>query len=136
MDECLIDTDILSFYLKGDQTVKAKVEEYLFVKGFERLNISEITYYEIKAGLEHRRARQQIRQFEEFSAECRILKLTKNSLDITANRYGKLKRRGIDIGTPDLMVAGIAIDNNLILVTNNLEHFRPVEGLRLTNWKM
>lgn len=135
MDECLIDTDTLSFYLKGDDAVRGKVEEYLFVLGFDQLNISEITYYEIKAGFEHKQALRQMRQFEEFTESCRIVKLTKSSLDITANRYGKLRRKGIEIGTPDLMIAGIAIVNDLTLVTTNLALYQQIKGLRLTNWK-
>lgn len=135
MNECLIDTDILSFYMKGDESVKGKVEEYLFVGDFDQLTRSEITYYEIRAGLEHKQARKQVRLFEDFALNCKLIKLTKSSLDISANRYGKLKRKGIEIGTPDLLIAGIAIDNNLTLVTNNLKHYRPIEGLKIANWK-
>ena len=135
MNECLIDTDILSFYMKGDESVRSQVEEYLFAGDFDQLTISEITYYEIRAGLEHKQARKQIRQFEDFAANCKIVKLTKSSLDVSANRYGKLRRRGIEIGTPDLLIAGIAIDHDLTLVTNNLKHYRPIEGLKLANWK-
>lgn len=56
MNECLIDTDILSYYMKGDSSVTSKVTAYLTTEGFSQLTISEITYYEIRAGLEYKQA--------------------------------------------------------------------------------
>jgi len=134
MKECLFDTDILSFYLKGVETVKKNVEEYLFATNSEELTFSEITYYEIKAGLEYKQAKKQLRVFEDFASKCKILTLTKSSLNISASRYGQLRRKGILIGTPDLLIAGIAIDYNLVLVTNNTKHYKHIDGIQLTNW--
>lgn len=45
----LIDTDILSELFKGNNTVKARVSEY--VKEHHSLTISQITKYEILKGL-------------------------------------------------------------------------------------
>ena len=64
-----------------------------------------------------------------------MVKLSKRSLDISAVRYRKLRKKGIEIGTPDLLIAGIAIDNGLTLVTNNLTHYETIEGLTLANWR-
>ena len=49
MNRALIDTDILSYYLKGDNDVIKNFEKYLDY--FEILEISIITYYEIVSGL-------------------------------------------------------------------------------------
>ena len=135
MKECLIDTDIISFYMRGDEIVRSQVERYLFVGNFDKLTISEISYYEIRAGLEAKKAKRQIQLFEDFAQHCRMVKLTKRSLDISAIRYRKLRKKGIEIGTPDLLIAGIAIDNDMTLVTNNVAHYNAIEGLTLANWK-
>jgi tRNA(fMet)-specific endonuclease VapC len=45
MTECLVDTDILSFYFRGEPTVVLRFTDYL--KEFDQINISIITYYEI-----------------------------------------------------------------------------------------
>jgi tRNA(fMet)-specific endonuclease VapC len=134
MKECLLDTDVLSFYLKGIEAVRKNVEEYLFSGNFDQLTFSEITYYEVKAGLEYKQAKKQLSKFEDFTSRCKIVKLTKSSLDISANRYGQLRRKGVEIGTPDLLIAGIAIGNDLVLVTNNIKHYKSIEGLQLVNW--
>ena len=54
MKETLLDTDILSYYLKGDTDVDKKVKEYL--KKSPTLVISKITQYEILSGLEYKKA--------------------------------------------------------------------------------
>lgn len=133
MEKALIDTDILSYFLNGDDKVTAKVQEYLV--HYDKLLFCQITYFEILAGLEYKQASRQISKFELFASKCSILTLTENSLILSAKVYGELRRKGIQIGTPDLLIAGIAIDRNLNLVTNNDRHYRPIDRLTLINWK-
>ena len=135
MNEHLLDTDILSFYMKGDQAVANHARQYLSTINLDYLTITEITYYEIRAGLEYVRAKKKLQLFEDFITTCRVVKLTTRSLDTSANRYGQLRRTGTQIGTPDLLIAGIAIANNFVLVTNNEKHYKPIAGLQITNWK-
>ena len=136
MKECLLDTDIVSYFLKGNEKVLKNIEEYLYKGDFIKLTISEITYFEILAGLEYRKATKQIQIFESFIKKCRIVKLSIPSLKISAKEYGKLRQKGIIIGTPDLLIAGIAIENDYILITNNEKHFKDIEGLTIANWNI
>jgi tRNA(fMet)-specific endonuclease VapC len=46
----------------------------------------------------------------------------------------KLKRMGVTVSPPDLMIASMALAHDLILVTDNTNHFAPIPGLRLENW--
>jgi predicted nucleic acid-binding protein len=133
LEKALIDTDILSYFLNGDEKVTAMVQEYLV--HYNKLLFSQISYFEILAGLEYKKASRQISKFKLFASKCSILTLTENSLKVSAKVYGELRRAGIQIGTPDLLIAGIAIDRNLILITNNDKHFQPIDRLTLKNWK-
>lgn len=54
MTESIVDTDILSFYFKGDVKVVEQFGAYL--KEFDQINISIITYYEIIGGLKFKKA--------------------------------------------------------------------------------
>jgi tRNA(fMet)-specific endonuclease VapC len=58
--------------------------------------------------------------------------------DKSALEYGKIRadlaQKGTPIGPNDLMIAAIAIVNNLILVTNNSKEFGRVIGLKLEDW--
>lgn len=55
-----------------------------------------------------------------------------------AEEYGKiraqLERKGMPIGPMDLLVAGRARSEGLILVTNNTREFERVESLRAEDW--
>jgi len=45
-----------------------------------------------------------------------------------------LERKGTTIGVNDLHIAGHARSEGLTLVTNNLNEFKRVDGLRSENW--
>jgi tRNA(fMet)-specific endonuclease VapC len=55
-----------------------------------------------------------------------------------AKQYGiirtDLEKRGQIIGVNDLHIAANAINNGLIVVTNNTKEFDKVSGLRVENW--
>jgi predicted nucleic acid-binding protein len=119
--------------LNGDPGINEKVQEYLSMH--DRLTLSDITYFEILAGLEFKEANKQIEAFELFVSKCRLLHLTSDSIRISAKIYGDLRRKGIQIGTPDLLIAGIAIEHSFQLITNNEKHYQPISQLSVDNWK-
>lgn len=53
---------------------------------------------------------------------------------IAAEVYADLRKQGQPIGHTDSLIAGIALVNDLQLVTNNTDHFKRVKGLELQNW--
>lgn len=132
MKEALLDTDILSFYFKGNVSVVNKVGEYL--QHFEQLNISIITYYEIVAGLKFKNAQKQLKQFEDFATSNNIILVSENSAKISAEIYARLRTKGVMIGTSDILIAGIAIENELTLITNNVKHYGSIVDLNVENW--
>ncbi|MFN3840894.1 MAG: hypothetical protein ACK4RF_09315 [Cyclobacteriaceae bacterium] len=83
MTESLVDTDILSFYFKGDQKVVGKFNDYL--KEFDVINISIITYYEILGGLKFKKAEKQIKEFEEFVNNNTIIHISEESAKISGD---------------------------------------------------
>jgi tRNA(fMet)-specific endonuclease VapC len=131
--ESLVDTDILSFYFKGDQKVVNKFNDYL--REFDVINISIITYYEILGGLKFKNAERQIKEFEEFIANNTIIHISEESAKISGDVYADLRLKGITIGTSDILIAGIAIENELTLITNNERHYESIKGLKIENWK-
>jgi tRNA(fMet)-specific endonuclease VapC len=61
----LIDTDILSMFLRGDRSVVAQFAAYL--SEHNSITFSIITYYEVLSGLKHCDAQRRLDQFLEFS---------------------------------------------------------------------
>jgi len=47
---------------------------------------------------------------------------------------GALLQQGIQVATPDLMIASVALVHNITLVTHNTADFQNIPGLRLDNW--
>jgi len=133
MKKSLLDTDICSYYLKGNDDVIEKVVDYL--TKYPTLNISSITYYEILKGLEYKQASRQKENFENLVEEMNIINMSQTSLKISAKIYGYLRRNGQMIGVSDTLIAGLAIEKKLQLITNNTKHFENIENLDLENWK-
>jgi len=129
----LLDTDILSELFKGHSTVKAKASEYL--REHSRFTISHITQYEILKGLKAKKAQKQIDAFLLFCKVNIVLPITDDVILLASDLYATLKEHGAIISDADIFVASIAITNNLVLVTNNINHFSRIKGLRLDNWK-
>ncbi|WP_162419612.1 type II toxin-antitoxin system VapC family toxin [Cyclobacterium roseum] len=132
MKPALIDTDIVSYFLKGNDKVYLKFQEYL--KQFESINISIITYYEIVSGLTFKNATKQLLIFEKFCSNATLLHLTKDSIRKSAVIYSEQRVKGETIDDIDILIAGIAISNKLNLVTSNIRHFGKIEGLSVENW--
>jgi tRNA(fMet)-specific endonuclease VapC len=63
-----------------------------------------------------------------------VINITIRSITISAEKFGQLKRKGIEIGNSDLLIAGLALENDLILVTNNEKHFNYIDNLIIDNW--
>ena len=53
---------------------------------------------------------------------------------IAATIKANLRKKGIDIGHTDTLIAGIAIANEMQLITNNTEHFNKIADLEIANW--
>lgn len=133
MTEALVDTDILSFYFKGDIKVVERFSQYL--REFDLINLSIITYYEILGGLKFKKAEKQIQEFGDFINNNNIIHISEESARISGDIYADLRQRGITIGTSDILIAGVAMENGLTLVTNNEKHYEPIQGLVIENWK-
>ena len=136
MNRALIDTDILSYYFRGDEIVKKYFREYL--EFFDEIETSMITHYEIVGGLLVKDAKKQLKFYEVFISQNTIVPLTEKSVRISAELYGKLKRIGKIVDNIDLLIAGIAIENEMTLITNNENHFArltEISELNIENWK-
>ena len=59
--------------------------------------------------------------------------------DKSAKLYGiiraNLEKKGTPIGPNDLLIASIAMANNLILVTHNTKEFLRIDGLLFEDWQ-
>ncbi|MEH2178635.1 type II toxin-antitoxin system VapC family toxin [Nostoc sp.] len=132
MKVALVDTNILSLFFRDQPLVIENFNAY--IKEYGKINISIITYYEIVSGLKHRDAQKQLTSFLEFASNNTVLPLTTDSTTISGDIYASLRKKGTPVDDIDILIAGIAIANNLILVTNNRRDFEKIEGLEIEDW--
>ena len=132
MKRCTLDTNIISAFLKKDLRVVSRVSDYL--ESFDRLTINIISYYEILRGLKDLGNEEKLKKFEEFVQENEFISIDKDAVIKAAEIYAYLKKQGNLIEDADILMASIAIVENLVLVTNNIKHFERIEGLATENW--
>ena len=60
--------------------------------------------------------------------------LTRRACIEAARIYADLLERGELIPDGDILIAGIALANDCVVVTNNLEHFSRIKGLGVESW--
>ena len=130
MRKYLLDTNIVSYYLKGDESLKERISNNI-----DSLAISIISYYEIASGLQSINANKRITGFEKFCELIDVVNLDRASILASCQIYSNLKKSGNLIDDIDILIAGIALSNNLVVVTDNTEHFKRISGLKVENWK-
>jgi len=92
MKPSMLDTDILSEFLRGNPKVITKVDEHLQEYGF--ISLSIITYYEILNGLLYKDARKQLTKFEEFVKLNKVIPLTLRMAKVAAVFQADLRKKG------------------------------------------
>lgn len=127
----LLDTDTLIYVLKGNPRVK----ENLHVHLYDPMYISTISMMELFYGAY---------KSQLIDTNLAKLKTLENSFSLLpagpeiCEIFGKLKARlevdGTRLDDLDLIIAAIALANNLVLITNNQKHFSRIQGLKLANW--
>ncbi len=132
MKKHLLDTDILSAFFRNRRQVVNQIANYL--DEHDRLSITIITYYEVLRGLRYVNATRQLHDLENFVADNEVLPLDTQSVKRAAEVYAILRQQGQLISEGDLLIAGIALANNCVLVTNNISHFERIPNLEVENW--
>lgn len=128
----MLDTNICIY------AIKHKTEKV--IKNFlshvpEEMCISTVTYAELMYGVEKSMAIEKNRiALSLFLSPLTILEFQASA----AEEYGKvraeLESQGMPIGPMDLLIAGHARSEGLVLVTNNIREFCRVERLMVEDW--
>ena len=132
MKECIIDTDILSYYMRGVPQVVLQAKKYQ--DHFGSFNISSLTIFEILRGLRKKGLVEKEQIFQTEMLKHNVFGLNYSVMDRAAALMVKLEKNGTPLAYGDLFIASTALSHNLILVTNNTAHFSKIEGLVLENW--
>jgi len=65
---------------------------------------------------------------------CNILDLDVSIADKASDIYDELRKTGNLVEDADILIAATAIRHEMIVVTDNTQHFKRIRGLKLENW--
>lgn len=130
----ILDTDIFSYYLKNEPRVVRNLSQAL--ENESDIGITILTHYEILSGLKFKFSNKLLKPYKAFQKDLWIYPLTEKSIEISSDIYSSLRKKGNPLDDMDILIAGVAIENKKIFVTNNLQHFERIKHLELMNWKL
>lgn len=128
----LLDTDTVIYWLKNkfpaiDKKIKSIDEDQVF--------ISSISMAELYFGAFNSAQKEDNKKLiDDLQGRVNVLYFDENAAMCFGETKADLKTKGRIISDSDLFIAGIAISNELILVTNNIKHFDRIKDLTVENW--
>ncbi len=127
----LLDTDVCIHALKK----RSRKLLALLTAHDGRMAISDVTLFELYFGAErYEDPAKRIQIIEAFAARFEILPFESKAARQAGNIRATLEKAGRSIGAYDLMIAGIARSQGLVIATNNVREFSRVDGLQVERW--
>ncbi|MBP7585870.1 MAG: type II toxin-antitoxin system VapC family toxin [Spirochaetes bacterium] len=128
----LLDTNIVSYWMRGD----ANVIQRLSGKSPDDLAVSAVTYAEINYGIEKSPNRKTDRRnrIKSIAAQIEMVPFDRDAAGHYAAIRVYLEKKGVPISERDLQIASIARSRRLCLVTHNVKEFSRVPDLIIEDW--
>jgi tRNA(fMet)-specific endonuclease VapC len=122
------DTDTCIYWLKGRDEIRLKVQEI----GGHNLGITIVTLAELKYGAYNsKKVRSNLEAIENLLRRVRVLTMDQESADRFGSNKAELRTNGELIEDFDILIASTSLIHEAILVTNNIEHFKRIKGLKV-----
>lgn len=137
----LLDTDHLTILTRPQTARCQSLQARLDASPDQHIGTTIVSVEEMWRGwfaviARHRDIRRQVKAYLELTELHKFLSgwtiLPFN--DLHADLFEQLRATGIRIGTMDLKIASIALVNNALVLSADLQDFQKVPGLRVENW--
>ena len=116
--------------MKGKFSLEAKFDKATAENCF----ISEMTLAELKFGVEKsEKPEKNKKALDNFLTGVQILPIF-HSLDLFAKEKARLQRAGTPVDDFDLLIGVTSVTHKLIMVTNNTNHFKRINRIKLEDW--
>ncbi len=127
----LLDTDTVIYSLKGHAGIERNLRKHLR----DSLKVTVITLMELCYGAyKSQKVASNLAKIKALEEAFEVLPVGRETVDAYGLLKAELEKSGIPLDDFDLILASCALAHNLTLVTNNVNHFRRVKGLKLANW--
>ena len=130
----LLDTNIIIFYSKGKNP---KILEHFAKIHQSRIAIPSLVIGELEYGARKSEDYQKrMTHYNEFLSHFNVIDFDRKAALFFGAVRNDLEARGKMIGPIDTMIAAIALANDCILVTHNVDEFSRVKGLQIQDWTL
>lgn len=127
----LLDTNILIYLDKRVGNCLANLQKY----PEQDIALCAVSLMEIEYGLAKSLRPEHMRDFmQDMRKRHAVLSLDAASAQLAGRLKANLASLGAAIGPYDLLIAGIALANQLTVVTHNTREFSRVPGLQVEDW--
>jgi tRNA(fMet)-specific endonuclease VapC len=139
VNKALLDTDTYSEILKAiNPTIAQNAATYRKAHGV--LSVSAITVMEIVYGFQRVQNARRLQEFLTAVASEEVLEFERDAAELAGRIAGDLDRTGQTIGKADPMIAAVALQQGLELVTGNTTHYQRIQQLGypllIVNWRI
>ncbi|MFM9852828.1 MAG: type II toxin-antitoxin system VapC family toxin [Sphingomonadaceae bacterium] len=131
MQSYLLDTNILSVVVRHSQS---PISRRLQAQSHDTYKTNLIVAGELRFGAQKIGNPTFLARVERALSLIEILPLTPPTETHYAEIRATLERKGTPIGANDLWIAAHALALDMTLVTDNVDEFARVDGLRIENW--
>jgi len=127
----LIDTNTMIYSIKNIAKVNDKFRENLHIP----TAISIITYAELYYGAKKSAFPEKNMAIVRKTTELfPIIEITRPVIETFADIKVYLSKKGLIVPDFDILIGATALTMNYTLVTNDLNHFQRIPGLKVENW--
>ena len=127
----LLDTDTIIYSLKGHEAVSRHLQSHLD----DPMKISIITCMELYYGAhKSKKITGNLAKIRTLEQSIEVLPVGRESAETYGMLKAQLEKQGSRLDDFDLIIAASALAHNLTLITNNTDHFKRIDGLKLANW--
>lgn len=130
----LLDSNML-IYLMRKPTFKTKcIVDKMNAVGWDKCFISEYTLIELFYGAFcSDRPEVNVEKVRYFCKDFQIIPISSIRLEF-AKQKALLRKKGCMIEDADIFIGATAIANNMVMVTENMNHMSRLEGIVIDNW--
>nr|WP_245232442.1 PIN domain-containing protein [Thiorhodococcus minor] len=128
----MLDTNILSYLMRGSSTVRANFDRTAESAGSQFV-LSPVVDYEIRRYLLLKGATRNLAQYQALTSTWLTPTFDTAHWEHAITLWSERHRIGKPIADADLLIAVTALRQDAALITNNSAHFEGL-GLRLEDW--
>jgi tRNA(fMet)-specific endonuclease VapC len=128
----LLDSNIC-IYVINNRPIKVvrKIKEYIPPE----IKLSSISIAELEYGVSKSQNREKNRQaLVNFASAFDIIDFNGEDAELYGIIRADLEKKGQVIGPYDMQIAAQVLSRNYVLVTNNVNEFSRISGLKIENW--